>query len=526
MENVVHRHIGHELCFSDERKFKKVFGVGFTINLWLRHAQSVAFISTLYESKCQKCIQLDWYTNDEKECKWHWDFEDGAYTRSYITPVDEFNCSIKTIWHCRNNGCWRQFSCKSESEAHSQTCRFRLKQKVISYKQKRMSEYDEGESLLRDLGFTFTTRAFVSYDIECITVENPNRSDVLPQNLCSIGCRASWKTEGKIFHRLDSNPSSAMALVKDFVAYLHELQEEYEKSLPLEDIAEKLKDLEKLSFATEFEKNRAAQVIENLKRLKVLAFNAERYDCIQLYPFLVVLFGQRNEEISVIKRGSGIMSLASAFLLFLDAINFVGGMSLKDFGTNYAGMSVEKGIFPHRCFKSIEEMRNCRHFPKYEEFKSDLNPSSDEDLKRNYSEYKKYRDNLYTEFEEDIFSGVAPNEFHTSIDQYLLNLKEFETKILNGTWTSFIDYLSKYCLIDVNVLLLGMSNYIEEFISEFQISPIDSISMPSLAAKIMWRSYAATAPSVFSFSSNYGFLNEKIREKALLGGYVGKCIDF
>ena len=82
--------------------------------------------------------------------------------------------------------------------------------------------------------------------------------------------------------------------------------------------------------------------------------------------------------------------------------------------------------------------------------------------------------------------------------------------------------MSKYCLIDVDVLMVGMKNYIDEFIEEFHISPIDSISMPSLAARIMWRSYDKTAPSIFSFSAKYGFLNEKIREKALLGGYVGK----
>ena len=133
---------------------------------------------------------------------------------------------------------------------------------------------------------------------------------------------------------------------------------------------------------------------------------------------------------------------------------------------------------------------------------------------------------LYIEFEDDLFTEIPPDGFHTSVDQYLLNLKEFETKILNNEWQSFVDYLSKYCLIDVDVLMLGMKKYIDEFVNEFQISPIDSISMPALAAKIMWRSYSKTAPSIFSFSQKYGFVNEEIRDRALLGGYVGKLIYY
>ena len=522
MMQTIYPSIGHELAFNDERKFVKTFGVGFTVNLWIRNSTTVKLLHTLYKSKNQKSIQLNWYCDDEKDSKWHWDFEDEKYTRSYITPLDNFQCSIQNIYWCRNNGCWRQFRCPSEHKAHLESCRFRPKEKNISYKQRRMNECDEGEALLKDLGFSYTSKMFVSYDIECVTIDSENDNNILPQQICSIGCRASWKDVGQIFHRRDSNPSSAILLVKEFVSHLLDLQKEFSESLPLDEISEKLKSLEKLNFATQYEKDQAHRVIDNLKRLKILAFNGERYDCVQLYPFLVVLFGERNEETSVIKRGSGIMSFTSEKLCFLDVINFCGHMSLKQFGKNYGGIEIEKGIFPHRCFQSIEEMRKCVKFPPYEEFKSDLNPPNNEDLKKHYEEYQRYKSNLYTEFEDDLFATIPSNGFHTSVDQYLLNLKEFETKILNNEWSSFVDYLEKYCLIDVDVLMLGMKNYIDEFVNEFQISPIDSISMPALAAKIMWRSYSKTAPSIFSFSDKYGFLNKDIRERALLGGYVGK----
>ena len=526
MTSTIYPTIGHELAFTDERKFVKTFGVGFTVNLWKRNSTTTKLLTTLYKSKNKKSIQLNWYCNDEKDSKWHWDYDDGLYTRSYITPLDEFNCAIQKIYWCRNDGCWRQFQCPSEQKAHLQTCRFRPKEKTVSYKQRRMNEYDEGEELLKDLGFVHISKMFVSYDIECVTINSKDNNAIFPQQICSIGCRASWKNSGQMFHRRDSNPSSALTLIKEFVDHLHELQKDYTKMLPLDDISEKLKSLEKLNFASQYEKDRAGRAIDNLKKLKVLAFNGERYDCVQLYPFLVVIFGEKNIETSVIKRGSGIMSYASEKLQFLDVINFCGHMSLKAFGSNYAGIEIEKGIFPHRSFKSIEEMRQCVKFPAYDEFKSDLNPPNDEDLKKNYEEYRRYKSNLHIEFEDDLFAEIPSDGFHTSVNQYLLNLKEFETKILNNEWHSFVDYLSKYCLIDVDVLLCGMTKYIDEFVNEFQVSPIDSISMPALAAKIMWRSYSKTAPSIFSFSQKYGFLNDEIRKRALLGGYVGELTLF
>ena len=125
------------------------------------------------------------------------------------------------------------------------------------------------------------------------------------QGTSSLRLRGPEHILGKIFHRKDSNPSSGMTLVKDFVNYLHDLQKELEQSLPLDDMKSKLDQLNKLNFCSDFEKRRAESVIENLRRLKVLAFNSERYDAIQLYPYLVCLFGELNEETSVIKRGAG-----------------------------------------------------------------------------------------------------------------------------------------------------------------------------------------------------------------------------
>ena len=111
MTQKIYPTIGHELVFNSERKFVQAFGVGFTVNLWMRNSTTVKLLHTLYKSKNHKSIELNWYCDNEKDCKWHWDFEDGKFTRSYITPLDEFQCAIQNIYWCRNNGCWRQYKC-------------------------------------------------------------------------------------------------------------------------------------------------------------------------------------------------------------------------------------------------------------------------------------------------------------------------------------------------------------------------------------------------------------------------------
>ena len=132
MTSTIYPTIGHELKFSDERKFVKKFGVGFTVNLWKRNSTTTKLITTLYKSKNQKCIQLNWYADDEQSARWFWDYEDKIYTRSYLTPLDEFqSIAIKNIYWCRNDGCWRQFQCPSEQKAHLETCRFRPKEKIF-----------------------------------------------------------------------------------------------------------------------------------------------------------------------------------------------------------------------------------------------------------------------------------------------------------------------------------------------------------------------------------------------------------
>lgn len=209
------------------------------------------------------------------------------------------------------------------------------------------------------------------------------------------------------------------------------------------------------------------------------------------------------------------MSFSTDKFIFLDVINFVGGMSLKQFGINYVGREITKGIFPHREFASIEEIRNCKTFPPYNSFQSDLAPSTDQ-YRQEYLQFAK----TLKSSDLDPFQNVQL--FHTSIKEYLDSKNEFEDKLNSNQWSSFLDYLSEYCILDVDLLCEGFSKYVQIFMTEFEISPLDSISMPSLAYRIMLKKYSDECPSMFSFSSKFGFVNELLREKSLMGGFVGQ----
>lgn len=68
---------------------------------------------------------------------------------------------------------------------------------------------------------------------------------------------------------------------------------------------------------------------------------------------------------------------------FVDITNFVGKMSLKNFAHNYCeSEQSSKGIFPYTLFNSIEEIRSCKTFPAYFQFKNDLTIPTDVELEQ------------------------------------------------------------------------------------------------------------------------------------------------
>ena len=77
------------------------------------------------------------------------------------------------------------------------------------------------------------------------------------------------------------------------------------------------------------------------------------------------------------------MMFSTPTICFEDFCNFCGKISLKQFSHNYCENELSsKGIFPYSFFKSIEEIRNCKSFPTYDQFQNELNAPSDQELEQ------------------------------------------------------------------------------------------------------------------------------------------------
>ena len=255
----------------------------------------------------------------------------------------------------------------------------------VSYKQVRMSEYRIGEQLLEELGLNYSISEFCTYDVETCTEGGGNAIRKRNQQIISISARKSWSDQPYCFIRKDSNAGSGLVLVEEFLKWLDEAQLEYKQRFcKLQDIRSRLKQFSlRANIYKTFEVQSAHQKLDDLERLRVIAFNSEKYDLPVMYPYLCMIYGSKSIEFSCIKRGNGLMHFQTSNLTYMDITNFCGKLSLAQFARTYCNLNVDgKGIFPHDQFRSIEEIRSCTTFPDYEAFRSALNTPSLAELEK------------------------------------------------------------------------------------------------------------------------------------------------
>ena len=150
----------------------------------------------------------------------------------------------------------------------------------------------------------------------------------------------------------------------------------------------------------------------------------------------------------------------------------------------------------------------------------------------NKNEYLKYKDSL-SPFDEDIICQGKDCEdeyFHTSVDAYVNSHKTFNGKISDGSWRNFSDYLAFYNNLDVEIILDGFANFCSTFIDEYDLSPVNFLSLPSIALRlgfssnnfsnvlsVMMSQRNEDCYSIFSFGGKFDYFNPEYR-KNLKGG--------
>ena len=103
------------------------------------------------------------------------------------------------------------------------------------------------------------------------------------------------------------------------------------------------------------------------------------------------------------------------------------------------------------------------------------------------------------------FFGVETldQEFPVSPRDYFATKKEFEDKILFGTWNSMFDLLVSYNLNDVVILYKAMENFCKMVKIAFDTEVLSKISLPGLAEGMF----------IFIFSSHiYEFLRNHVEQ--------------
>ena len=99
---------------------------------------------------------------------------------------------------------------------------------------------------------------------------------------------------------------------------------------------------------------------------------------------------------------------------------------------------------------------------------------------------------------------------------------DFTNRIANHEWSSFEDYLKFYNNMDVYILDEGISKFINIFLAEFNVSPLSSMSMPSMASRLAFSMFDEKCSSMFTFSQKWGWINDDIRSHGLNGGLTGE----
>ena len=332
-------------------------------------------------------------------------------------------------------------------------------------------------------------------------------------------------------------------LIKSFLEKMEELKIKHYKSLSPK-IQHSLKEYKALlkSEKNVEKKARLAQeflYLKKLANLKIIGFNSGSYDlpCIVNYILEIV----DPKDVSVIKRGETLFALDFRGFSFRDAMNYCGPISLAKFAEIFQ-LPISKEIFPYEKFESIEEISRTKSWPSYTDFKSSLPCQKSDYLDEiniilnlpfvfgieNFGHFLDFigvKIELESSFLNSSFLPDLSEEQKDLIKKalpispkaYFAQKFEFERKIETGEYTSFLDYLKFYNLLDCDLLTEAMKKFLEIFSDCFDVCLFERLSLPAISESIMWQCYDPGSPKMFSFSENYGFLNQKIREK-LQGG--------
>ena len=550
--------------FRSERNFSKKFGIGFQVftrdhSNFGRNCRSK--ITTHYESLFTKYLNL--------ECTGEW------FNRDIITLSDNFRLhdELITDFICPYEYCEFSSKDKANFDKHVFSCTNTTR---IDYTQEKMTDKSKVRDFLIENNFLdsqFQNKNFMVFDIESFGTKDSARdiSDstavLSEQKIVTVAFSRNFGSPCNrtvCFKRESFSHDDYLKFFRKIGFFLKQSCLEYFRSLPssiLESITKlelKVKEFQRQSKADEpsanFDENFSRKDyflmksgLTYLKKLlvcKIYGFNSEKYDLPIFIPGLLSIWDLKPNQISCIKRGTGLMSVKLEVdgqeFQFDDARLYTAGGSLSDFGDTF-GSETTKGTFCYEYFQSIHEAKMCTEWPELEHFKSSLSFPVTSIIEKFHSafEYASSHMNITAQnfLEKMSISPEAydspsdPFELPTAIDFEKCNFQSqtldpiiyikgyisyMELKELNLISNMF-DYLAFYNKDDVRILQSALTKYAELFIQNLDINPLDFISLPGLAERVMWTKYDNKIGAPYSIDR--ANLVEEIR-KSRTGGIV------
>ena len=393
---------------------------------------------------------------------------------------------------------------------------------------------------------------FCTFDVECfMDPEEDSRNGLLIHRLVSIAVKSSFGSEKESEHYLqreNMEPLSCRVLVQDFLSLLVHLRGEMFKYIPKSVIDGQARYLQ-ITKSKDFRKRpveRQAVVWEKLRflngclALRIYSYNGERYDHNVVWAPMMDIFADDQahfDNLSIIRRGTGIMQFSDGALIFRDFLNMTSPMSLDKFSESCGITDAEKTTFPYELFSDIETLRQTVEFPAFKHFRSSLaNDKSKfiEELEklvtdnvRNGIWQNTAAANSFFGFEPPIqFEAqgdkffIAPGNLayaktalHTSPKKYYSSKKVYKDEKCE----SMEDYLKIYNMNDCILLVKCIRSYAEGFFKSWQVNIHEKMSLPGVAQHLAFKYYDEKATAIYTLGKSFTEYNEKIRQQ-LHGG--------
>ena len=523
-----------------EAVFIAFFSFGFQIFMTKRNKQNrhIAFerIHKTRQPDDKKFICLEYVGNSWPEEK------------TLITLEDQFILRSKDYFKvlcCPHEFCDYNTTRAFNLDRHIKTC---SQDTVVVYKQ----------TILTDQGIrgwcveqnaipeSFHVRDFATFDIE--TIGSPVNIDIggftTVRSLQKVISISVTKTFGDlnnrtmVFVRKSMEEEDYRYFISEFVNHLRALYVEYQTTLPstLKDVLNNLyeniaafKNKERnYSFKQVTRFRQGIAYLESLRKLRVFGFNSQAFDLTVLFSGLLYHAKTQKYAINVLKKGNHIMCMKLDGIMFLDCLNFTSGCNLDTFATMW-GANVSKSVFPYEKYSDIKSLNEDKFWPRLIEFASSLRSSMYQYSQENIIEIFNYAvQNIHTDEFMFLFM-VQPADNISSFNElskykYPICLRTYVemwilyTKKLNdGSFKSMMDYLKFYNSIDTEILADSFKNYVNSFVSNFNLSPLGFITLPGYAEQVMYSMYNTEQNKPYSFSEKFGFVNKLLREN-LAGG--------